>query len=490
MTGTFAGLTRATSSLYAQQRGLDVTGQNIANVNTEGYSRQRAELQSIGGSTVPAVWSRPSIVGGGVQAEDVTRIRDLFLESRAQAEGATSARLTAQSAGLNEVEAAFREPGDSGIQSLMATVWSAYGDVSKAPNDIAARNNLLATMQTLVGGIQTTRATLDRTWDQTHSNLQTLVSEANTTAQGVADLNQAIAAATAAGYPANELADRRDVLVQKLAQSVGATSTRGANGMVDVSVGGNTLIAGTQALRLTVAGPTDPGAVTPSSTAGLTAVPALPLSSPRILIQPGATPVAVDGTAGGMLGSLGPNSAQGTSIVSYRAQLDDFAAALATMINTQNAAGYDRTGAPGGPLLAPSSGTAVTAATISLASTDPARIAAATYPPDAQGPSSEGGNADAVFRNSLQPSGPDGIYRSLIVNLGVQSAVATRNVDIQTVIAGQVDSARESVSGVNLDEELTNMLQFQHAYAAAGRLISAIDETLDVLINRTGIVGR
>ena len=490
MTGTFGGLSLATSSLYAQQRGLDVTGQNIANVNTPGYSRQRAELQSIGGSAVSAVWATQSVVGGGVTAEDVTRIRDLFLENRAQAEGAASARLTAQSTGLDEVEAAFREPGDSGIQSLMSKVWAAYGDVSKSPNDIAARNNLLATMQTLVGGIQTTRATLDRTWTQTHSNLQTLVSEANTTAQGIADLNKAIASATAAGYPANELADTRDLMVQQLAQSIGATSSRGENGMVNVTVGGNTLIAGTQALTLTVAGPNNPGAVTPSSTADLTAVPAVALNSPRILVQPGATPVAVDGTAGGMLRTLAPNSPQGTSVVSYRAQLDDFAAALATMINTQNAAGYDRTGAAGGPLLAPSSGTTITAATISLAVTDPARIAAAKYGPDAAGPSTEGGNADAVFKKSLQPSGPDGTYRSLIVNLGVQSAVATRNVDIQTVIAGQVDSARESVSGVNLDEELTNMLQYQHAYAAAGRLISAIDETLDVLINRTGIVGR
>ena len=87
-------------------------------------------------------------------------------------------------------------------------------------------------------------------------------------------------------------------------------------------------------------------------------------------------------------------------------------------------------------------------------------------------------------------AGTDAGYRKMIVELGVQSAVSQRNLGIQGVITTQVDAARESVSGVNLDEEMSNMLQFQHAYAAAGRMITAIDETLDVLINRTGIVGR
>jgi flagellar hook-associated protein 1 FlgK len=78
----------------------------------------------------------------------------------------------------------------------------------------------------------------------------------------------------------------------------------------------------------------------------------------------------------------------------------------------------------------------------------------------------------------------------MIVELGVQASVTNRNMDIQSVISTQVDAARESVAGVNIDEEMTNMLSFQHAYAAAGRMITAIDETLDTLINRTGLVGR
>ena len=90
----------------------------------------------------------------------------------------------------------------------------------------------------------------------------------------------------------------------------------------------------------------------------------------------------------------------------------------------------------------------------------------------------------------LSTTGPDAKYRAMIVELGVQAAVSGRNLGIQQVITTQVDAARESVAGVNIDEEMTNMLQFQHAYDAAARFLTAVDQTLDTLINGTGLVGR
>ena len=99
-------------------------------------------------------------------------------------------------------------------------------------------------------------------------------------------------------------------------------------------------------------------------------------------------------------------------------------------------------------------------------------------------------NADKIGKLRDAPAGVDATYRKMIVELGVQAAVAIRNQDIQAVITTQVDAARESVAGVNIDEEMTNMLSFQQAYNAASRMVTAIDETLDQLINRTGLVGR
>ncbi|MPQ99515.1 flagellar hook-associated protein FlgK [Modestobacter sp. I12A-02628] len=476
--GSFGGLSRALTALHAQQRGLDVTGQNIANVNTVGYSRQRAELQSIGGSVVPAIFAKSPIVGQGVSADQVTRIRDAFLESRAQNEGATAARLTEQSASLTEIESAFREPGSTGVQALLSKVWQAFGNVSNHPENIGARTALLESAKTLVGGLQTTRSSLDRQWGETRANLQTLVADANTMAGQVADLNKAILAATNAGMESNELADKRDVLVQELAASVGATSSRADDGSLTISVGGSVLVSKSSAFRLAVDGATSPDTVTAAT-------------APRVLIVPGGSAVPLGGRAAAQVDALGPAAAQGTSILTFRGQLDTFAQDLATTVNTVHSAGYDLDGTSGNVLFA-SSGGPLTAGSISLGITDPRGVAAAKYAP-AGVPlkaSNDGHIADALTKLGQLPSGPDATYRSLIVSLGVQSSVAASNVTIQNVIVGQVDSARESVAGVNLDEEMTNMLQYQHAYSAAGRLVTAIDEMLDTVINRMGLVGR
>jgi len=130
---TFSGLNTVTTALWAQRRALDVTGQNIANVNTEGYSRQRADLQAIGGSTVPAFYSTSSGIGGGVSAENVQRIRDAFLEGRGHTEHANSARLLVEADTLEQIQTAFREPGDTGIQSLLSEVWDGWEDVANSP---------------------------------------------------------------------------------------------------------------------------------------------------------------------------------------------------------------------------------------------------------------------------------------------------------------------------------------------------------------------
>ena len=198
----------------------------------------------------------------------------------------------------------------------------------------------------------------------------------------------------------------------------------------------------------------------------------------------GGLTVGVGGTAGGPLNAL-------TSIIpTYRAQLDGIATELATALNDAHDDGFDLDGVRGGPLLGSAAGP-VTAASITVVLTDPRKLAASSIgADDGSIPGNlDRGNADKLAQLGSGVGSPDTLYRKMIVELGVQSAVSQRNLDIQAVITGQVDAARESVAGVNLDEEMTNMLSFQHAYSAAGRLVSAIDEMLDILINRTGRVG-
>ncbi|GAA3172623.1 flagellar hook-associated protein FlgK [Blastococcus jejuensis] len=466
---TFSGLNAATTALWAQRRALDVTGQNIANVNTDGYSRQRADLQAIGGSPVPAFYSTSPGIGAGVTADSVIRIRDAFLEGRGHTETANSAKLTVENDAYELVEQAFREPGDTGIQSLLSDMWSGWEDVANNPKDSAARGQVLQRLETLVGGLHFSHASLGAQWDQSRENLQVLVDDVNAAAASVAELNESIQLARQSGLPANDLADKRDVLAMKLAEQIGGTVRPGDDGVVDVVVGGMTLVAGRTATTFALAGTTDPDA-----TAG---------DPVRIVTAAGGYTVQAGGTAAGQLSALN------TILPSYRAALNSVAVDLATGLNAAHAAGYDLDGIAGTNLLV-SSGGPLTAASISVGFTDPRKIAASSVVPVPGDPALDNGNADAIAQLRQSATGTDANYRRMIVELGVQSAVAQRNLDIQAVITTQVDAARESVAGVNLDEEMTNMLSFQHAYSAAGRLVTAIDETLDVLINRTGLVGR
>jgi flagellar hook-associated protein FlgK len=468
---TFSGLNAATTALWAQRRALDVTGQNIANATTEGYSRQRVELQAMGGSTVPAFYSTSPGIGEGVNADTVTRIRDAFLEGRGHLERASTAQLTEETAAYTHIERAFREPGETGIQSLLSDVWSGWEDVANNndPKDVAARGQVLQRLESLVGGIHASHANLGSQWQQNREALQVLVDDVNASAQAVGELNGAILLARRSGLPANDLTDQRDLLVMQLAGQIGATVRAKDDGVVDVLVGGMSLVSGDTATLFALAGTTDPD---------------LTGANPVMIVTAaGGYTVRPGGTAAGTMSTLN------AILPAYRAQLDSFAADLATSLNTVHTAGYDLAGAAGTNLLG-SSGGPITAASIVVAITDPAKLAASAVAPTAGVPALDNGNADAIAQLRQLPTGSDASYRRMIVELGVQSAVAQRNLVIQTVIATQVDAARESVAGVNIDEEMTNMLQFQHAYAAAGRLVTAIDETLDVLINRTGLVGR
>jgi flagellar hook-associated protein FlgK len=479
---TFSGLNTASTALWAAQRGMDVTGQNIANVNTDGYSRQRVEQQSVGGNAVPAIHSVSTQVGQGVDADTVIRIRDAFLEGRAQTERANSARLAAESEGLTAVENALREPGTSGLQSMLTSMWDGWGDVANHPEDLAARSQLLQRTETLVSGLRTTDAALDAEWGKTRENLGALVTDVNAAARSVAELNAAIEKATRAGLPVNELADKRDAFVLQLAEKVGATSTAGPDGRVDVSVGGTSLVTGGTAIALALTGTTD----SREATAG----------DPRLVTDPGGTTIRPGGSAEGQLSVLG------RILPDYRQRLDAVAAQLARTLNdaqvsTDAVPRYDLEGHEGTPMIDDGTGAGadavapatVTAANIRLRLTRPEDVAAARLAPDAAGPSLDGGNATVTYQSRLSQTGVDATYRALVVDLGVEAAVVARNGDIQDVITAQVDSARESVSGVNLDEEMTRMMSFQHAYSAAARMVTSIDEALDVLINRMGRVG-
>lgn len=465
---TFSGLSTALTGLQAARRGLDVTGQNISNANTDGYTRQRVQQESIGAPTTPALWSTYEGVGGGVDVTDIQRLNDEFLTARSRTESATLGQLMGRQTAMAGVESVFGEPGDTGISSQLSDLWSAWHDVANRPGDLASRSQLLSRTATVADGIRAAYTKLDTQWTSTREQLSVAVDQVNTTAANVAELNQAIKRSTQAGIPVNELKDKRDQLIDSLAKATGATTKPGADGTIDVYLGGIALVRGDVAEKLAVTG-----------AASMTDLRSGSSPAPSVTWVSTGSAVALGGETGSQVEALG------VTIPAYADKLDTVAFALRDTVNAAHTAGYDLDGNAGAAMF---SATA-TAKDITSLITDPRKVAASAQAPSPT-PSLDGSNAAALAELGRASNSPDSIYRQLVVDVGNAAQTANRRVEIQNSVSTEASAARESAQGVNTDEEMVNLLSYQRAYEAAARVITSIDEALDTLINRTGLVGR
>jgi flagellar hook-associated protein 1 FlgK len=460
MASSFGGINTALTSLYAQRRALDVTGQNIANANTEGYTRQRAEMQSQVGSISAAMYAKTDGLGTGVAVSDVQRLRDEFLESRGRAEHGKSSYLTAQTAAYSAVEDVFAEPGDTAIAAQLHDMWGGWNDVANNPQLTATRSTLIQQASTVADGLNTAHAALAGQWSQNRTQLSAYTDEVNTAADSIAQLNDSIVKAKASGLTVNELEDRRDLQVMRLSELTGATASKRANGAMDVFVGNSTLVSEFTTRKLEVSG-----------AARLDDQNADPMT-----LRWADTKTAV--SAGGTMGAMADTMA--TIIPAISDALDSVAKNLADTVNALHSAGYSVDGSTGLDFF-----TGTTAGTIAVAITDPDQVAVSST-----AGSLDNSVADALADVGASLDGPDREYQGMIGQLGVAAQASTRRTEIQATVTEQVDASREGQSGVNLDEEMTNLLTYQRGYEAASRVLTTIDSMLDQLINRTGLVGR
>ncbi|NHC16267.1 flagellar hook-associated protein FlgK [Motilibacter deserti] len=465
MSSTFSGLNTAYSALVAQRRALETTGQNVANVNTPGYTRQRANLEAQGGPAVPAMYSKYEGAGDGVKVVGVDRITDTFLQSRAQNEAAKLASQQTIATSLSRIEDVFPEPSDSALGSNLADTWNAWADVANSPGDEAPRSALLQQAQTLTGNINAASKNLSDQWSQQRDELSVTVDEVNVAAKGIAELNLAIRRDTQAGVPANELKDRRDALVDKLASLVGATGRQGEDGVVDVYLGGTAIVRGADADALRLEGPTKLADVTAASQL-------------RIVRDKDGYPSSVSsGKAAGALETLN------STLPTYSQKLDGLASTVATSVNAIWSTGYDLDGNPaGGNFFGSSDGGPVKAANLTVLVTDPRKVAASG---DAA-KRLDNAVANKIAAIAGKVDGPDGVYRDLVANLAVESQTAQTRLTTQKSVSEKATDALDSVRGVDTDEEMTNLLAYQRGYEAAARVMNSINSTLDTLINMVG----
>ncbi|SHN67149.1 flagellar hook-associated protein 1 FlgK [Paenibacillus sp. ov031] len=517
MTSTFHSIETAKRSLFTQTTALSTTGHNVANANTEGYSRQTVNMKaSIPMEPFAFLHSTtPGQLGTGVEFDSITRVREKFLDDQYRNENTNFGSWSIQRDTLEKLEAIVNEPSDTGFRTVMDNFYKSWSDLSKNPEDVTARRIVKETTLALTDAMNQISRQLGALSEDLDSNISVKSSEIQGYLGNIANLNSSIVKIESLGDNANDLRDQRDLMADKLSKIMNITVTDSPQGY-SIQMNGQALVTG-GAVQAVV----DPAYLNAAYAAGN----------------------LTNGEVHGMIKS------RDTLVSDYQKQMDDLANTLANGdieitlpagsvlpdntvlggvtytgaartlatdlkvtvkgLNGLHQLGYsmDGTNSPGVPFFtAAGGGTAITAGNISLNAeilADPNKIATSLRTTDASGTETviKGNNTLAILLANLKDTpmkSADGLrnatigaqFSAIVGQLGVQSQEAARQTSNSEFLVEQVDTRRQSVSGVSLDEEMTNMVKFQHAYSASARFMTTFDQLLDKLINSTGVVGR
>lgn len=479
---SFSSLNLGARAIFAAQRGLDITGQNIANSATPGYSRQRVDQVAVGGPTVPAIWSKYDQTGGGVKVTGISRMRDEFLEARARTAHSALGQLEEQQKTYAAIERTIDEPSETGLKRQLADFWASWAKLSQDPHGQAGQV-IVERGIGVANQLNHMSQQFQVQWADTRTELQANVFDVNKAAEDIAKLNRAIRNNVINGLPANELADQRDLLVEKVTTLTGGVAERDEDGVVNVKLGDSYLV-NRQQFRTVKLDPPDAA----DSTKGFADYPAPGPAKLSVIwgtdfdgsAVTGTAVVGADTTLNAKSTMNGQLEALNTTLPKYLADLDGVASSLATLVNIKQAEGYTKAGAVGADLLTTASGH-LAASTITFSADASALALSKGVPPAVI----DGDNAKEMSALISSETGPDATFRSLVVDLGVQAQSVNRNQQVAANVVKTADDARESVSGVSLNEELTNLMQYQHSFEAAAKFITAVDATIESLLNMT-----
>jgi len=518
MRSTFHGLEVSKRGLFAQQSALNTTSHNIANTNTEGYTRQRANMKATTGLPYPGLNAsrEPGLLGTGVTVTDLQRIREDFLDVQFRTENKHFGYWEARRDGLEKIEVIMNEPSETGLQKVMDELWKSWQDLSKDPHSLSAR----AVVRQRAIAVAETFSALTTSLTELQNDLDNVVNvkviDINSMAQQIANLNRQIGDVVPHGYQPNDLYDQRDVLLDKLAKMADIKVTNGTNGMVNVTIDGKELVNG--ANSVTMAAQENPATGFVEITLG--GEPFVPQSGSLLGTFEARGVATVD--ANGVVTKTGP-------VPDMIRRLDQLATNLVKEINDLHRQGMNlfdvanRKNNPAAPLqdlpffvdadaAAADPNTKTYPISAAKLRVNPAILASlnsiAAAKPETSG-TSAGTSFQGDGRNALDiaaikfkmiqiGTGPNGqpetatlddFYRYSIAQLGVDSQEAQRMEKNSEILVGQVETQRQSVSGVSLDEEMAEMVKYQHAYNASARVMTSMDEVLDKIINGMGRVG-
>jgi flagellar hook-associated protein 1 FlgK len=447
------------TGLMAQQTAMDTASHNIANASTDGYSRQTVDYQAL----PPPINALPGQNNGlGVIVSNIYRQRDVLLDGQFRQTNALDQQYTAQSSALQQLQATLNEPGSNGIQAQLSAFFNSFTDLSSQPESMAARAAAVQQGQTLATSFNRLSNLLTQQRSDLDSSVTSLVTQVNSDATQVASLNAQIQVALVSGGSPNDLMDQRDLLLDKLSGLAGTTSALQSDGSVTVTLGGQTLVAG-------------------NTSNALTTVPD-PANNNLQKVVWQATNTAATVSSGQIAGVI---TARDVNVTGMMTNLDSVASTVITAVNAAHSAGFGLDNSTGLPFF-----TGASAGTIGVNATlaaNPQKVATS----DTSGQPGNPNTATAIagVEHALLMSGGTATisdyYNTTVATLGVSAQQAQALQQNQDTLVKQVDGQRQSVAGVSLDEEMTNLEKAQHAYQAAAQVIQISDTMLDTLINHT-----
>ncbi len=581
MSGLFSTFNIAKRGMSAQQMALDVTSHNIANVNTNGYSRQRANMETTSPFGMPSMNNAigPGQLGTGVQVSSITRIRDSYLDYRVREQNGNMGLYQGREKFLSEVEGIFNELDDTGISKLVDKVFNSWQDLSKSPEVANTRNVVAQQSKALTDELNSSYNQLVKLKENSQDVIKQDVVDINNMLDQINELNKQVMGVKNGGNEPNDLMDKRDLLVDQLSVKFGITidkKTLGGEDLKPTETGDmenacliksnpndevrrfsyvNSIVpsggqkqgeAGTYEVTYYKNGDTTTDANKVTMTMTLSSDEYKKLDQGRVVwadkegyaIDKAGNKIAgtdsngpVTGTQATMekielfqpkTGELNGYMSVQADIDVYIEQLNSLAKGIALSVNAVHSGESDASkdtlkffvNADGG------SEEEITAGNISVnkeiindvmkikvgkgdnpEATDGNRALAIAnlrnVKLDIQSINSKTTRAGVlgdkmVFDaklgvNTISSSSNgmtiSGFFANTVLTLAGQKQTATRNVTNNMDLLASLEQSRSSVSGVSLDEEMANMIQYQHAYQANAKIISTVDELLDLIIN-------
>lgn len=451
------------SGLLASQRALAVASHNIANANTAGYSRQRAALTN----NLPAFMGRHGTnshyIGTGVNVQSVNRVYDDFLTRQTRGYNANVGQLETMDQWISQLDGVVGKK-DTGLAPAINQFFAAVQDAANSPASLPARQALLGKAETLAARFQEMNGQMNALREGANQTLTQTVGEINTLTENIAKINESIVRAQgSSGGAPPDLLDQRDQLVADLARKAPISTLAQADGTLSVFIGnGQPLVQGHEAIALETA---------PSAS-----------SQGALDVRVKQTGVVLtDSLHGGEIGGL--LDFQSQVLAPAQNQLDALAKGVAATFNAQHKLGKDLDGKTGENFFSAATG----AADFKVAITDPRKFAAATD--DGTGNPAPGDNSNALKLVGLQTQKTIGgssyqeAHSQMVAEVGARGSAASSSLTVQTALLEQATQARDSVSGVNLDEEAANLMKYQQAYEAAAKVVQVGDSIMQTVLD-------